>query len=129
MKIYLKLLFSFLFLIFISCKRSINQEVTSNQHPFSVKYAKGFDIVINADGTKKLIIKKPYQAAEKSFEYILTNKTDIAKNKLKVPVKRMVVSSTSHIPMLELLSSESNLVGFPNTKFISSEKNQSIDRF
>ena len=41
---------------------------------------------------------------------------------IQVPVKNIVVTSTTHIPMLELLGVEKSLVGFQDTNYISSEK-------
>ena len=38
------------------------------------------------------------------------------------PVKQIVVTSTTHIPALELLNEESTLIGFPGTDYVSSEK-------
>jgi iron complex transport system substrate-binding protein len=38
-----------------------------------------------------------------------------------------VVTSTTHIPALEILGVENTLVGFPNTDYISSEKRKRIE--
>ncbi|WP_233899051.1 ABC transporter substrate-binding protein [Tenacibaculum piscium] len=110
-------------LFFIQCKKSEeknSKKIITNQKS-TIKHAKGFDI-ITENNEKKLIIKKVFQNSDKQFEFTLTNKTDISKNQLKVPVEKLVVTSTTHIPMLELLNSENKLVGFPHAKYISSEK-------
>ncbi|MCD8422381.1 ABC transporter substrate-binding protein [Tenacibaculum finnmarkense] len=121
-------------LFFIQCKNTDKkepqhqnkQEKKAGIYDFSsIKYAKGFDI-ITENNQKKLIIKKVFQNSKKQFEFILTNKTDISKNELKIPVKKLVVTSTTHIPMLELLNSENTLIGFPHTKYISSKKTRKI---
>ena len=41
---------------------------------------------------------------------------------IQVPIKTIVVTSTTHIPSLEMLGVENTLVGFPNLNYISSEK-------
>lgn len=41
---------------------------------------------------------------------------------IQVPIKNIVLTSTTHIPSLEMLGEESKLVGFPNLNYISSEK-------
>ncbi|WP_431166526.1 ABC transporter substrate-binding protein [Tenacibaculum halocynthiae] len=116
----------FLFLLiisflFIQCKTSNQKETIKGPvEKKLLKYAKGFEIVTK-DGSKKLIIKKVFQKSNKQFSYILSNSKN-NKNEIKVPVKKLVVTSTTHIPMLELLGSESALVGFPNTQYISSKK-------
>lgn len=106
---------------FISCKEKTACKKQSILEKSTVKYATGFDI-INEGNQKKLIIKKPYQNAKESFTYLLADETDFLKNTIKVPVENIVVTSTTHIAMLELLNVEKLLVGFPQTKFISSEK-------
>lgn len=109
-------------LFFIQCKNSESKNITTIVDTLSpIKYAKGFDIITH-NGQKKLIIKKVFQNSKKQFEFTLTNKTNIAKNEIKVPVNELVVTSTTHIPMLELLNSEDKLVGFPHTKYVSSER-------
>ncbi|MEN8798277.1 MAG: ABC transporter substrate-binding protein [Flavobacteriaceae bacterium] len=41
---------------------------------------------------------------------------------ISVPVKRIILTSTTHIPALEALGVEDRLVGFPETRYISSER-------
>ena len=106
---------------FIQCKKNDKKEVKNSKTISNIKYAKGFDI-ITENNQKKLIIKKVFQNSSKQFEFILTNKTNISKNEIKTPINNLVVTSTTHIPMLELLESEDKLVGFPQTKYISSKK-------
>src|SRR5690606_35548975 len=44
------------------------------------------------------------------------------------PIETIVVTSTTHIPALELLNVEETLIGFPGTNYISSKKTrQRID--
>ncbi|WP_299016771.1 ABC transporter substrate-binding protein [uncultured Polaribacter sp.] len=118
MKIY-PILFFFTFLLF-SCKNEKSTEIHLKNSK-TIKYAKGFDIV-KEEKITKLIIKKPYQKAKKEYTFILGNVTNLAENKLKTPVKSLVATSTTHIPMLELLNAENAIVGFPQTQFISSKK-------
>ena len=109
-------------LFFTQCKKSEKKEnLAIKTSSYTIKYAKGFDIIYE-NNQKKLIIKKVFQNSKKQFKFTLTNKTNIAENEIKVPVNKLVVTSTTHIPMLELLNSEDKLVGFPHSKYISSEK-------
>ena len=41
---------------------------------------------------------------------------------IPIPVERIVVTSTTHLPGLELLEEEQKLIGFPGTQYVSSEK-------
>lgn len=111
----------FLITIFLQCKKEKSDSSSPKKSQSTVKYAKGFDIVTE-DGKKKLLLKKVFQNSTTEFSYLLSNVTNLANNEIKVPVKRIVVTSTTHIPMLELLSAENTLVGFPHSKYISSTK-------
>lgn len=115
------------FLVFItscSSKHSDIKKKNSEKNKTEIRYAKGFDIQY-FDNHTKIIIKSPYPKAKETFEYVLSqDDTYLSKHKnaIRVPVKRIVVSSTTHIPMLELLYEEKALIGFQNTKYISSER-------
>jgi len=119
----------FLFVAFVSlslfsCKKNLknDQSILKEQKESTIKYAKGFDIQYFKDYTK-LIVKAPYQNSKETFEYILTNSnSDTNLKTLQIPIKSFVSTSTTHIPMIELLNVENNLVGFPNSDFISSKK-------
>ena len=121
----LKITTLFLFLIIaFSCKKEVENDAKKTQIESSIKYAKGFDIV-NENGIKKLIIKAAYQNSDKVFEYIIKNKKDQkenTKNTIFTPIEKIVVTSTTHIPMVELLNEESAIIGFPYSKYVSSEK-------
>jgi iron complex transport system substrate-binding protein len=115
-------------LFFYACKNKEKKqfETTTIQNENSIKYAKGFEIQ-HFKTYKKLIIKSPYQNSTETFEYLLSNdfiKSDL-KN-IKTPINTIVVTSTTHIPMLELLNVENKLVGFPNTDYISSKKTRKL---
>ncbi|CAN1485838.1 FepB ABC-type Fe3+-hydroxamate transport system, periplasmic component [Flavobacteriaceae bacterium] len=117
-----------LFFILLGCKQ-INEK---NSAPFlasanSVKYAKGLEIY-KYDGYSVMKITKPWPEATTGFTYILKEKNGIIPDSLKqftvisVPIQSIVVTSTTHIPSLEMLNVENTLVGFPSTNFISSAK-------
>ena len=115
-------------LFLLGCKQ-INEK---NSAPFSasansVKYAKGLEIY-KYDGYSVMKITKPWPEATTGFTYILKEKNGIIPDSLKqftvisVPIQSIVVTSTTHIPSLEMLNVENTLVGFPSTNFISSAK-------
>jgi iron complex transport system substrate-binding protein len=130
MKLQNILLFFLLVSIFVSCKTEQKQTVFK-ENKTSIKYAKGFEIQY-FDGYKKIIIKAPYPDAKEQFEYALIPKENDIPEALKnlkiirTPIEQFVVTSTTHIPMLELLEVENNLVGFPNTQYISSSKTRQL---
>lgn len=118
-------LFSLFSFIFLSCKQEkTNTPLT--QQISGVKYAKGFDIQY-FDNYAKLIIKSPYPNATEPQEFYILHKDTQEKlvenhTIIKSPLKNIVATSTTHIPMLELLDEETSLTGFPNLQYISSKK-------
>ncbi len=118
------------FFTITSCKK----EKASNALPVAtsaekdvLKYAKGFSIV-NHNNYKEIIVTSPWPKSEDTYHYILVdegqtvpkhNESDII---IKLPINKIVVMSTTNIPALEYLGIDDQLVGFPNTRFISSEK-------
>ncbi len=121
------LIFLGLILSVISCdqsKEKVKINEINNEFITSVKYAKGFDVQLYK-GYTKLIIKSPYPDAKQYQEFILVSdrKADFeGSNKIYVPVKKMVATSTTHIPMIEILGETNSLIGFPTTDYISSKK-------
>ncbi|MCB0474365.1 MAG: ABC transporter substrate-binding protein [Flavobacteriaceae bacterium] len=128
---YLKLSLLLSFIVFYqSCKQfdKTKRDIISND---SIKYAKNFSIQYFND-YKKIIIRPFSGTEERSLEFILAK--DISKVPegtdpdmiIKIPVKNIVVTSTTHIPMLELLNEENSLKGFPNLKYISSASTRKL---
>lgn len=133
MKNYIYIL---LILSLYSCKKekaNSKPNVSSNVVENVLKYATGFEIK-QFKGYKELIIKNPYPKAEKGQSYVLIEDKNIlayttfiqGTKFVDIPLKKIVVTSTTHIPMLELLNEENSLVGFPNTKYISSPKTREL---
>ncbi len=112
--------------ILFSCKEKSQAKEKINQQKDSIKYAKGFNIK-HLENEKVLHITQAYPNANEVFSYnLVTKKTKQNIKDIQVPVKRIVVNSTTHIPMLELLGEEITLVGFQNTEYVSSEKTRAL---
>ena len=116
------------FILLNACHKKSSKELidTTISNKSIIKYAQGFDI-INSKDQKKLVIRSPYIGASDNYEYILKNGNDNDQsnkhiNDIITPIRKIVVTSTTHIPMLELLGQEKALVGFQNTDYISSPK-------
>ena len=123
--------FLLLLLILNSCnKENVNKKVESTNKT-TIKYAKGFDIV-EKNGNKKLIIKSAYKGFNEIYEYTVYKKSlsknlnNLDKKIIQVPVKEIIVTSTTHIPMVELLKEEKSIVGFPFSRYVSSEKTRQL---
>jgi len=112
-----------------ACKQKTeNPEQFSSVKEETVKYAKGFQI--DFEGAFPVItVSNPWPGAEKSFTYAVIPKEKLATITypkdaydavVVTPVNNIVVTSTTHIPALESLGALDKLIGFPDTKYVSS---------
>jgi iron complex transport system substrate-binding protein len=124
----IKTLFLFTIFSLLQCKENnanVNNKITIQNS--KIRYAKGFSIN-KYNGFSILKISNPWPKANKSYTYILRQKNGIIPDSLKgfhiiqVPIQSIIVTSTTHIPSLEMLGVENSLTGFPNLNYISSEK-------
>jgi iron complex transport system substrate-binding protein len=118
-KKYILVCFTFLIILF-SCQFEKIKSDNKNEENTKINFAKGFQIE-DQNEIQKIIIKSPYQNSEEVFEYLLSRNKNL-KKELRIPISRIVVTSTTHIPMIELLNEENSIVGFPNVSYISSQK-------
>lgn len=125
-------LFFLLLLTFIGCKEGHHEkERELGRINSSIVYAKGFSIQ-NFDGYSVLTITNPWPNSDLQFEYLLKKSSKPIEGEehyegvLQVPLKSIVVTSTTHIPSLEMLNQEQKLLGFPNLDYISSEKTRAL---
>lgn len=128
-----KFFFLILSICLIHCKNEPAKQLkeTAEGKHIHLKYAKGFSIK-DHETYKILVINKPWPDAKKSYRFALLKnnyKADYEiyekqrlENTIELPIKKIVVTSTTHIPALELLNVEHTLVGFPGIDYVSSEK-------
>lgn len=125
--------FIFVFFLIVSCKQDKKEEIrtATSVKQKEIHYAKGFSIEKTSNGITILKITSPWPNAAYAFTYALIPREKLASIHINreaydaivaIPVEKLVVTSTTHIPALEALEIEDKLVGFPDTKYISSEK-------
>lgn len=126
-----------LFLTCLNCKenKALTQEPSSQTaSKLAVTYAKGFSIEIHQD-YQVLEIKNPWPKSNKTYRYALVNRDRASEIQLEAstfeaviqtPIQKIVVTSTTHIPALDLLNVEHTLVGFPDPDLVSSEKTRAL---
>ncbi|HTG65211.1 MAG TPA: ABC transporter substrate-binding protein, partial [Flavobacterium sp.] len=84
------------------------------------------------NGYSVVKVLNPWPDANKDFTYILKEKNASIPDSLQkytqlsVPLKSIVVTSTTNVPFLEMLHVEKSLVGFPHTDYISSAKTRKL---
>lgn len=127
-----KIVLILLSVVLLSCKNEASKTVLNSKAStqLDLKYAQGFK-VSDFNTFKVLEIINPWPKAKKSYRYVLISKENAAKttfNKSEYdgiitnPIESLVVTSTTHLPALELLGVTHTLTGFPGTHFISSKK-------
>ncbi|MCQ0111236.1 iron complex transport system substrate-binding protein [Zhouia amylolytica] len=118
-----------LMLAFTGCKEKKSSSSkgvrNSDVELVDIEYAKGFTISKNSQYTS-IDVLGPWPNSEESFKYVLIPKGANAPQidydaLIEVPIDKIVVTSTTHIPALEALNEIDKLVGFPDTKYVSSE--------
>lgn len=112
-----------------ACNQPIEKQPSKNRvldHD-TIRYAKGFQVT-NHDGFSEIRITNPWPDSDVTFLYLLKKKDTILGTEanydavLQVPLDEIVVTSTTHIPSLEMIGEENSLIGFPNLDYISSTK-------
>ena len=117
--------------LFVQCKEAPNTPNETTSEINLVQHAEGFSIVEYADFSI-LKVKNAYPEAKEVYTYVLHKKNvqlpDSLSSftKIQVPVQKIIVTSTTHIPSIEMLQSENTIVGFPSTHYISSEKTRAL---
>jgi iron complex transport system substrate-binding protein len=128
----MKFIFRIIILIFtstliIQCKKTESVTKTTTAKFNLVEHAEGFSIV-NYDNFSILKVKNAYPEAKEVYTYVLHKENAQLPDslntytKVQVPVKKIIVTSTTHIPSLEMLEMENTIVGFPSTHYVSSAK-------
>ena len=133
---YIKALFFLtLFLLTIACQNTSKKTISilPEGEKISIRHAKGFSIT-NYGDYKIMEVYNPWPESEKAYRYALVQKGKTLPKEvlvdvtISVPVERIVVTSTTHIPSLEMLEEENKIIAFPNLDYISSEKTRTLIR-
>ncbi len=118
-------------LLFISCQQKQKNNKETNSPQSYIRYATGLSIQ-KYDDFSIVTVSSPWPTSDKNYTYILHKQSAIIPDSLQkysaiqVPIQSIVVTSTTHIPALELLRVEDKLIAFPNTDYISSEKTRTL---
>ncbi|MBT8296285.1 MAG: ABC transporter substrate-binding protein [Gramella sp.] len=128
-----KIIFIFLILGLCACKKGSerNTALANRGINVPVEDAKGFTITKFQDFSL-VNVSTPWPDSERSFTYLLKERNARIPETIEydqiveVPIEKIVVTSTTHIPPLEALSEENSLKGFPGLNYISSEKTRKL---
>ncbi|MBX2900621.1 MAG: ABC transporter substrate-binding protein [Cyclobacteriaceae bacterium] len=92
-----------------------------------LNYATGFS-VHSVGNIHQVKILSPYAGAKEAYTYLLVPATEVVPEHaadvtvIRTPIKSIVCTSTTHIPLLDYINQTEALIGFPTTDYISSEK-------
>jgi iron complex transport system substrate-binding protein len=113
---------------FTGCCRNDNSNDIHDQKtasiPVSVKFAKGFKIADHGS-YQTIMVYNPWQKAKDiSYRYHLYNSDTLIKNHdtgttIKVPVKRVVCLSTTHIGFIDYIEELGSIVGLSGSRYVS----------
>ncbi|WP_010254838.1 ABC transporter substrate-binding protein [Myroides injenensis] len=113
-----------LFVVF-SCKKTTEKtQETVSKGVNLVEYAKGFSMYDYSDFTI-VKITQPWANSTKEYDYVLYKNESTLPDSLrnytaiKVPIQNIVVTSTTHLPSIELLDEVKSLIGFPGLDYVS----------
>ena len=119
-----------LILGFMACKRqqaenNITEKEVADVEIIRPEYATGFEIEVHP-GFSIIRVDRPWNQAESGFRYLLLEQAgrEVPPGDFDAIIKgspeRILCTSTTHLPMLEMLGAGKKLVGFPGTDLISS---------
>lgn len=111
-------------LLLWSCTR-LDREVSELER-IKLDYAQGFEIERGADFWV-IHVSQPWTGADQVFRYLILEKGSRQDAQgydavVQLPVRDVVLTSTTQIPHLDLLNQTAKLKGFPNFDLISSKK-------
>ncbi len=126
---HLSFICAFCMLFIFSCREKKKPlPIQQSESKIQIEHATGFSIKPNSDFTV-IEVTSAWPGAETHFTYALVPREKLATITLPrdaynaiiaIPVEKMVITSTTHIPSLELLGTLDAVVGFPDTDLISS---------
>lgn len=123
------------FSILLSCKNENSKVLSSSENDttsvypkIEIKYAQGFQIQSTDTGYYVTIMNPwPESVVTYPFKLIKRQQRDFipepdAPVTIQIPIEKVVVTSTTHIPPLVLLEEQASLIGFPGSDYISDPK-------
>lgn len=111
--------------LFSACS-SPNSQKTTALDKVELSYAKGFSLE-KGDGFWTIQVTQGWTGADRVLNYLVLEENverpggdfDAV---VQLPVEKIIVTSTTHIPHLDMLDSDDKLIGFPQVDLISSPK-------
>ncbi len=122
--LFIRLVFISVTYSFTACNTN-KEEGNTELEKVDLTYASGFTIS-RGNNFWELEVTQAWSGADKIFTYLVLeeNAEKPAGNFdaiIQLPVEKIILTSTTHIPHLDMLNSTEKLIAFPNLNLISSE--------
>lgn len=103
----------------IACKSPQKTKVEQDEIRFIPKYATGFSLS-QKEGKKVFTVRNPWQNVENiEYTYTLSSNADKTNNReIKIPIKRAICMSSSHIAFIDALDEINSVVGVSGLQYI-----------
>lgn len=116
------LIFFGLIIFLFSCEKKL--ETRLEKTSVCLEFANGFEL-FKGENFWEIHVTQGYTRAEKTYRYlILEEGAELEKSGfdavVHLPISKVILTSTTQIPHLDMLSETDKLVGFPQTDLISS---------
>lgn len=111
-----------LMLFIFSCERKA--ETTLEKTSVPLEFAQGFEL-FRGENFWEIHVTQGYTGAEKTYRYlVLEEGAELKKTGfdavVQLPISKVILTSTTQVPHLDMLSETDQLIGFPQTDLISS---------
>ncbi|MDO9552097.1 ABC transporter substrate-binding protein [Rhodonellum sp.] len=116
--------------LFFSCQTN-KEGVGFGLSETEIFYAKGFKIT-QGDDFSILEVSQAFPGDHLPFRYLVLDNLDAEKPEgdfdaiITLPIQKLIVTSTTHIPHLDFLNASDRLIGFPDLDLISSEQTRRL---
>jgi iron complex transport system substrate-binding protein len=115
------LVLGWVFFIF-SCKEK--SETALEKTPVSLEFAEGFEL-FKGENFWEIHVTQGYSGAERTYSYlVLEEGAQLEKTGfdavVQLPISKVILTSTTQVPHLDMLGETGKLIGFPQTDLISS---------
>ena len=109
------------------CASPYQEDAVDTLQEIPLSHAKGFKI-FQGEGYKIIEVSQAFPGSHQPFRYLILEDAQAEypesnySASIQLPAESVIVTSTTHIPHLDLLHETDKLIGFPNLDLISSQQ-------
>lgn len=116
------LLFLGMMVLIFSCEKK--SETALEKTPVPLEFAQGFEL-FRGENFWEIHVTQGYTGAEKTYRYLVLEEGVPGEKSgfdavVQLPISKVILTSTTQVPHLDMLGETDQLIGFPQTDLISS---------